>query len=86
MKGKCNWAKTPLVVQNGNAVLTNKRFKYKKGMIGQLDSSIVNALTGSSSNFKILISDLAGIREGKQGLVKTLVLVTKSGQEYNCFF
>lgn len=85
-KGMCSWVKSPLMVQNGKAVLTNKRFTYKKGKLGQLDSSLFNAIVGTSSNFEILLSDLAGIKEGKQGFSKTLILVTKSGQEYNCFF
>lgn len=85
-KGMCNWVKSPLVVQNGKAVLTNKRFMYKKGKIGQLGSSIFNSLAGISSDFEIALSDIVGIREGKQGFAKTLVFVTKSGQEYNCFF
>lgn len=84
-KGMCNWVKSPLVVQNGKAVLTNKRFIYKKGKIGQLGSSIFNSVVGISSDFEIALSDIVGIREGKQGFAKTLVFVTKSGQEYNCF-
>lgn len=84
-KGMCNWIKNPMVVQNGKAVLTNKRFIYKKGKIGQLGSSIFNSVVGISSDFEIVLSDIVGIREGKQGFAKTLVFVTKSGQEYNCF-
>lgn len=84
--GACNWARTPIVVQNGKGVLTNKRFIYKKGFIGTLDSTIYNAVTGNKADFEIPLSEFAGIREGRQGLVKTLVLQTKSGKEYNCFF
>ena len=65
MKGKCNWAKNAMVVQNGSAVLTNKRFMYKKGMFGNLGSSIFNVLSRSSADFEILLSGLIGVREGK---------------------
>lgn len=84
--GNCTWVKSPIAAQNGKGILTNKRFIYKKGMLGNLDSSVYNFLSGSKADFEIPLDQLAGVREGRHGVVKNLILQTKSGQEYSCFF
>lgn len=85
-QGRCSWIKSPLVVQNGKAVLTNHRFMYKKSKLDLLVNDLYDFFSGSSTHFEIALSDIVGIREGKQGFSKTLIFVTKSGQEYNCSF
>ena len=85
-KGMCNWVKAALVVQSGHGVLTNKRFVYKLGKLGSLDSRIYNAVSGSKNSFEIPLSELVGIREGHQGLARALTLQTRSGEEYKCTF
>ena len=87
-KGLCSWCKSALVVQNGKAVLTNKRFIYHNSMLTNfaVNVAIGNMITKTGSSFEIPIPELIGIREGRQALNKTIVLQTRGGEEFNCFF
>ncbi len=85
-KGACNWVKKPMLILNGNAVLTNQRFAYKKGMFNFVESLIANKFMGNGENsFEFYLSELAGIGEGTQGLTKTIVFYLKDGRSYSCF-
>ena len=87
MKGICNRVKNPLYVQNGNAMLTNKRFIYLKHNIAKtmLIGLWVN-ITKGSYDFDIPIEDIVSIEDGRQGLSKTIIINTRSGEQYNFYF
>lgn len=86
MQGLCNRVKSPLVVQNGNAILTNKRFVYLKHSLAKtlVIGAFVN-LTKGSYDFDIQNSDIASIEDGRQGISKTIIINTKSGEKYNFY-
>lgn len=85
-KGNCNWAKSPMVIQNGKAKLTNKRFIYTMGKLGTLGNALLNTVTGSDKNFEFYLSDIAQLSEAKQGFAPTILFTLKNGQQYNCTF
>ena len=85
-KGNCNWAKSPMVIQNGKAKLTNKRFIYTMGKLGTLGNALLNTVTGSDKNFEFYLSDIAQLSEAKQGFAPTILFTLKNGQQYNCSF
>lgn len=84
--GNCNWAKSPMVIQNGKAVLTNKRFIYTMGKLGTLGNVLLNTVIGSDKSFEFYLSDIAQLREAKQGFAPTILFTLKNGQQYNCTF
>ena len=84
--GNCNWAKSPMVIQNGKARLTNKRFIYTMGKLGTLGNALLNTVTGSDMNFEFYLSDIAQLSETKQGIAPTILFTLKNGQQYNCTF
>ncbi len=85
-KGVCNWIKKPLLILNGNAVLTNQRFSYKKGMLNFVEGLVANKFVGNGENsFEFHLSELVGIGEGVQGLTKTIVFYLRDGRSYHCF-
>ena len=43
-------------------------------------------LTKGDYDFDIPIADIAELKEGKQGISKTIIIVTKTGEEYNFYF
>lgn len=86
MEGKCNWVINPLMIQNGSAVLTNKRFIYKKGIINTVITSVGTKIATGSKEFEVELKDIKGIRPGRQGIMRTIVLTTVQGREYNCVF
>lgn len=77
MQGLCNRVKNPLYVQNGNAILTNKRFLYVK--------MIPIKLLEEKFDLEIPIDQIALIEDGRQGISKTLVIITKDGKRYNFY-
>lgn len=86
-EGLCNRVKSKLFVQNGHGLLTNKRFIYSKHSLGKIlvVGALVN-LTKGSYEFEIPIDDIAEIADGRQGISKTIIIRTKSGEEYNFYF
>ena len=54
---------------------------FKTAAIGLL----VN-LTKGSYDFEIPISDIKEIKDGRQGISKTIIICTNSGEEYNFYF
>ena len=87
MKGLCNRVKSAIMVQNGNAILTNRRFIYMKHAIAKtmIVGAFVN-LTKGSYDFEIPLQDIAKIEDGRQGISKTIIIYTKSGEKYNFYF
>lgn len=43
-------------------------------------------LTKGSYDFDIPISDIKEIKDGRQGISKTIIICSKSGEEYNFYF
>lgn len=86
MQGLCNRVKNPLSVQNGNAILTNKRFIYLKHSLAKtfVIGAFVN-LTKGSYDFDIPNNEIASIEDGRQGISKTIIINTKSGEKYNFY-
>ena len=86
MKGLCNRVKSTLFVQNGNAILTNKRFIYLKHSLAKtlVIGAFVN-LTKGSYDFDIPLSNISSIEDGRQGISKTIIINTKDGEKYNFY-
>lgn len=86
-EGLCNRVKSKLFVQNGHGVLTNRRFIYGKHTLAKIAAmGVFVNLTKGEYEFDIPLSDIAGIRDGRQGVSKTIIITTKSGAEYNFYF
>lgn len=86
MKGLCNLVKNPLFVQNGNAILTNRRFVYLKHSLAKIMviGALVN-LTSGSFDFDIPLENISSIEDGRQGISKTIIINTKDGERYNFY-
>lgn len=86
-EGLCNRVKSKFFVQNGHGLLTNKRFIYSKHSLGKIlvAGPFVN-LTKGSYEFEIPVDGIAEIADGRQGVSKTIIIRTKSGDEYNFYF
>ena len=86
-EGLCNHVKNKFFVQNGHGLLTNKRFIYSKHSLAKIAAmGVLVNLTKGNYDFEIPISEIAGLKEGKQGISKTIIIVTKTGEEYNFYF
>lgn len=86
-EGLCNRVKSKLFVQNGHGLLTNKRFIYSKHSFAKIAvMGVLVNLTKGSYDFDIPISDIKEIKDGRQGFSKTIIICTKSGEEYNFYF
>lgn len=87
MSGVCNRVKSTLFVQNGSAMLTNKRFIYMKHSLPKtfVLGAFVN-LTKGDFDFDIQLESIASIEDGRQGISKTIVINTKDGERYNFYF
>lgn len=87
IQGLCNRVKNPLFVQNGNAILTNKRFIYLKHSLAKvLAAGVLVNLTKGNYDFDIPIKEISSIEDGRQGVSKTIIINTKSGERYNFYF
>lgn len=86
-EGLCNRIKSKLFVENGHGLLTNKRFIYSKHSLAKMAvmGVLVNATKGDY-DFEISIKDISGIKEGRQGISKTIIICTRSGEEFNFYF
>lgn len=87
MKGLCNRVKSAFSVQNGNTILTNKRFIYLKHSLAKtmVIGAFVN-FTKGSYDFDIPVSNIHSIEDGRQGISKTIIINTKDGEKYNFYF
>lgn len=87
MSGLCNRVKSVLFVQNGSAILTNKRFIYMKHSLPKtfVLGAFVN-LTQGDFEFDIPIDQISSIEDGRQGVSKTILIYTLDGQKYNFYF
>lgn len=86
-EGLCNRIKSKLFVENGHGLLTNKRFIYSKHSLAKMAvmGVLVNATKGDY-DFEIPIKDISGIKEGRQGISKTIIICTRAGEEFNFYF
>lgn len=86
-EGLCNRIKSKLFVENGHGLLTNKRFIYSKHSLAKIAvmGVLVNATKGDY-DFEIPVESITGIREGRQGISKTIIICTKTGEEFNFYF
>jgi hypothetical protein len=86
-EGLCNRVKSKLFVQNGHGMLTTRRFVYSTHSLAKIAAigALVN-LTKGTFDFEIPLSEITEIREGRQGISKTLLLVVRSGEKYNFYF
>lgn len=86
MKGLCNRVKSALFVQNGSAILTNKRFIYLKHSLAKTMAvgAFIN-LTKGSYDFDIPLTDISSIEDGRQGISQTIIINTRNGEKYNFY-
>lgn len=86
-EGLCNRCSGRFYVENGHGMLTNKRFIYSKHSLAKIAAmGILINLTKGSFEFDIPISEITGVYDGKHGFSKTIIITTKSGDEYNFYF
>lgn len=86
MSGLCNRVKNILFVQNGKAMLTNKRFIYLKHSLAKIAAiGVLVNLTEGSYDFDIPLNEIQSIEDGRQGLSKTIIINTKKGEKYNFY-
>lgn len=87
IQGLCNRIKSRFLTQNGNAMLTNKRFVYLKHSLAKtLVAGVFVNLTKGSYDFDIPIEEIASIEDSRQGVSKTIIIHTKSGEKYHFYF
>lgn len=86
IEGLCNRVKGAFV-ENGHAMLTNKRFIYSKHSLTKIAAMgvLVNLAKGDF-DFEIKIEDIKEVSEAKRLFDKILVVSTMSGDEYKFFF
>ncbi|MCC2242611.1 SHOCT domain-containing protein [Roseburia sp. CLA-AA-H204] len=86
IEGLCNRVKGAFV-ENGHAVLTNKRFIYSKHSLTKIAAmGVLVNLTKGDFDFEIKIEDIKEVSEAKRLFDKILVVSTMSGDEYKFFF
>ncbi len=84
LEGLCNRIKSVFNVQGGHAILTNKRFIYNKHSFAKIAAmGILVNFTKGTYDFDIDLTDIVQVKDGRQGFVKTIVMVNKSGEEYS---
>lgn len=87
MEGLCNRVKSKIYVQNGKALLTNHRFVYLKHSLAKtLAIGLLVNLTSGDFDFAIPLTEILSIEDGRQGISKTIIINTKSGEAYNFYF
>ena len=86
IEGLCNRVKGAFV-ENGHAMLTNKRFIYSKHSLTKIAAmGVLVNLTKGDFDFEIKIEDIKEVSEAKRLFDKILVVSTMSGDEYKFFF
>jgi len=85
IQGVCNRVKGA-IVENGYAILSNKRFIYSKHNLAKIVAmgALVN-LTQGSYEFEISANDIKAITPKKR-LFSNVLAVTTSNQDYTFFF
>lgn len=87
MQGVCNRIKSKFFVQNGNALLTNKRFIYSKHSLAKIATiGVLSNLTRGSYEFEIPINDIVSIEDSRHGVSKTLTVNVKNEEPYKFYF
>lgn len=85
MNGLCNQCINSFV-ENGKAILTNKRFIYYKHKLSKMIAiGVLVNLTKGDYEFDIPLSEISSLSTGRQGISKTLIINTKSGKSYNFY-
>lgn len=86
IEGLCNRVKGAFV-ENGHAMLTNKRFIYSKHSLTKIAAmGVLVNLTKGDFDFEIKIEDIKEVSEAKRLFDKILVVSTMFGDEYKFFF
>ena len=86
IEGLCNRVKGAFV-ENGHAMLTNKRFIYSKHSLTKIAAmGVLVNITKGDFDFEIKIEDIKEVSEAKRLFDKILVVSTMSGDEYKFFF
>lgn len=86
IEGLCNRVKGAFV-ENGHAMLTNKRFIYSKHSLTKIAAmGVLVNLTKGDFDFEIKIEDIKEVSEAKRLFDKILVVSAMSGDEYKFFF
>lgn len=86
IEGLCNRVKGAFV-ENGHAMLTNKRFIYSKHSLTKIAAmGVLVNLTKGDFDFEIKIEDIKEVSEAKRLFDKILMVSTMSGDEYKFFF
>ncbi len=86
-EGLCNRIKSKLFVENGHGLLTNKRFIYSKHSLAKIAvMGVLVNLTKGDYEFDIPVDNISHIKEGRQGFSKTIIVCTKTGEEFNFYF
>ena len=86
IQGTCNRVKGAFV-ENGHAMLTNKRFIYSKHSLAKIAAmGVLVNLTQGSYEFDIPIREIKAVQEKKRLFSKTLSVTTTSGEEYQFAF
>ena len=80
-EGLCNYMKNNNKVRKGKALLTNHRFVFFKLGFSRTFSMI---FLGNITNGDIYIplSEIRSIKSGSQGACKTIIIITKSSENY----
>ena len=86
-EGLCNRIKSKLFVENGHGLLTNKRFIYSKHSLAKIAvMGVLVNLTKGDYEFDMHVDNISHIKEGRQGFSKTIIVCTKTGEEFNFYF
>lgn len=86
-EGVCNRIKSKLFVENGHGLLTNKRFIYSKHSLAKMAvMGVLVNLTKGSYDFEIAVEDISCIKEGRQGISKTIIICKRNGEKFNFYF
>lgn len=85
-EGLCNRIKGAYV-ENGHALLTNKRFIYSKHSLAKIAAlGVLVNLTKGDFDFDIQISDIKSVVEAKRLFSKILVITSYTGEEWKFYF
>lgn len=86
LEGLCNRIKSKFNVQNGHGLLTNKRFIYNKHSLAKIAAiGLLVNFTKGTYDFDIKLSDIKEVKDGRQGVSKTIIFVNRYGEEYNFY-
>lgn len=78
LEGRATYIKSTLKIIMGYAFLTSKRFVFS--------DSTSATLSNCDILFSVAIGDILNVQEGKHGLTKKAIILTKAGEEYSLQF